>query len=84
MSSPGPNSHRSAEFTLMHAGLEISDLHARQQGKEVNAMKYAKPEVALQAHAIAAIKMGDPTKPPPYIILDLRHLESNGAYEADE
>jgi hypothetical protein len=68
----------------MQPGREISDLHDRQERKEVNAMKYAKPEVALQAHAIAAIKMGDPTKPPPYIILDLRHLESDGAYEADE
>jgi hypothetical protein len=46
-------------------------------------MKYAKPEVALLAHAVAAIESGDTSKPPRNIY-DASHENSDGAYEADE
>jgi hypothetical protein len=52
--------------------------------KEVNAMKYDKPEVALLAPAIAAVESGDLPKPKPYIMFDVYGLPSDGAYEADE
>jgi hypothetical protein len=46
-------------------------------------MNYAKPEVALLAHAIAAIESGELPKRP-LGIYDADHEDSNGAYEADE
>jgi hypothetical protein len=47
-------------------------------------MKYAKPEVAVLAPALDAVKSGNPSKPLPHIIIDNDGRPSNAAYEADE
>jgi hypothetical protein len=50
--------------------------------KEVNAVKYAKPEVAFARHAVEAIQshIAKGQFQPP----DNMHLTTNTAYEADE
>jgi hypothetical protein len=47
-------------------------------------MKYAKPEVAVLASALDAIRSGSPLKPTPHVTIDADKQETDGAYEADD
>jgi hypothetical protein len=56
----------------------------RHNRKEVNAMKYTKPEVTLLLSAVEAVQSGSSDKNYPQVPDSPHTAGSNSAYEADE